>query len=187
MTFVRGWAVLVASATAFVGCASNPEVARTTSVPSQELSPEPDAPVRNFRYMGLSGAVVDGVRFRGRMTLVAMIATYDTASQAQVRFLKSVLRHHAPRINVVVIVLEPAHHRPMVEAFAATLELPYPVAMADEVTIAGRGPFDGLHHVPSGVLLDRDGRERWRNIGLIEPRELREAIARYDDQRDKAR
>ena len=47
-------------------------------------------------------------------------------------------------------------------------------------TRCGGADQDG---VPSGL----DGRERWRNIGLIEPRELREAIARYDDQRDKAR
>jgi hypothetical protein len=54
----------------------------------------------------------------------------------------------------------------MVEAFVAALNLPYPVAMADRATLAGEGPFRGLHHVPSIVILDREGREAHRRLGI---------------------
>lgn len=139
-------------------------------------------PVRTFEFELLDGTRIDHRSLRGRMTLVAFLATYDTASQAQARFLKAALLRHVPRINVLAIVLEPEHHRPLVDAFRSSLELPYLVALADRDTIAGRGPFEGLHHVPSVVLLDRDGHERWRHLGIIETVALRKAIAAHDSR-----
>jgi hypothetical protein len=64
----------------------------------------------------------------------------------------------------------------MVEAFVAALDPPYPVAIADRATLAGEGPFRGLHHVPSIVILDRQGREAYRRLGLIEGSALEEVL-----------
>ena len=114
------------------------------------------------------------------MSLIVFAATYDTASQAQARIAQAILRQHVPRINVLLVALEPPHHRMLVDAFAQSLNLSYPVALADADTIAGRGAFEGLQHVPSVVLLDRQGRERWRHLGLVREEGVRRALRRYD-------
>jgi hypothetical protein len=162
---------------ALMGCA--PIDADPPLAVSRELS---DGPVRRFSFRALDGRVVSSQGYRGRMTVVAMVATYDTASQAQAKFLETVVRRHTPRINALLLVLEPPEHQPLVEAYASSLGLSYDVAIADAATIAGKGAFPGLHHVPSIVLLDRAGREVWRNFGLVEADNLSEAIADYDDQ-----
>ena len=77
-------------------------------------------------------------------------------------------------------MLEPPENRPLVETFATSLDLHYDVVHADQRTTAGDGPFPGLHHVPSVVLMDRDGREVWRNLGLIPADRLRDVIADHD-------
>jgi len=112
----------------------------------------------------------------GRISVIGFLATYDVASQAQARFLADLVRSHKPRINAAVLILEPPENKPMVEAFVAALNLPYPVAMADRATLAGEGPFRGLHHVPSVVILDRQGREAVRRLGLSETSTLDEIV-----------
>jgi hypothetical protein len=134
---------------------------------------------RSFSYTTLDERVVTSGSYRGRMTVIALVATYDTASQAQARFVSSVYLRHAPRINALMLVLEPRENAPLADAFRSSLGLRYDVALADEDTIAGRGPFPGLHHVPSIVLLDRDGREVWRQLGLVDDQTLIEAIVTH--------
>ena len=140
-------------------------------------------PERQFRYQTLTGQLVTDRTYRGRMTLVLLAATYDAGSQVQARYLETVVRRHAPRINALMLVMEPPQNAPLAEAFAASLGLSYDVALAGRATIAGEGPFPGLHHVPSLVLLDRQGREVWRHLGVIAAQPLDEAIAARDDRK----
>jgi len=129
-----------------------------------------------FAFETLQGKPLTSESLRGRVTVVGFLTTYDVPSQAEARFLSSIARRHTPRVNVVGLILEAAENRPLAEAFTAALTLPYPVALADEATIAGEGAFAGLHHVPSVVILDREGREAYRHVGLIEEAALDEAI-----------
>jgi len=138
----------------------------------------PGAPL-SFAYTTLDGRAVSSARYRDRMTVIALAATYDTASQAQARFVNSVYQRHAPRINALLLVLEPADHLPLAEAFVQSLDLRYDAALADADTIAGKGLFPGLHHVPSIVLLDRDGREVWRQLGVVDAATLTEVLKKY--------
>jgi hypothetical protein len=108
--------------------------------------------------------------------VIAFGTTYDVPSQAQVKFLAQVHRDHTPRINVALIVLEQPENEVLVAAFADALGLRFPVALADAATIRGEGPFAGLRHVPSVVILDREGRERTRNLGLMSNVEIEEAL-----------
>lgn len=133
------------------------------------------APV-HFAFETLDGKPLTSESLLGRITVIAFLTTYDFPSQAEARFVSSITRRHAPRLNGVGLILEATENRPMAEAFTAALKLPYPVALADEATIAGEGAFAGLHHVPSIVILDREGREVYRHLGLIEEAALEEAI-----------
>lgn len=148
---------------------------------TEEAAPELVLPARGqrvlFAYSTLDGQPLSTETVAGRITVIGFIATYDPLSQAQAQLLRALLRRHTPRLNVAALVLEPPENKPMAEAFIATLELNYPVALADEATIAGSGPFTGLHHVPSVVVLDREGREAWRHLGPVHTDAL-EAVVR---------
>jgi hypothetical protein len=136
--------------------------------PPVEAPPAPvEGPRVLFSYPTIDGGTLSTETLAGRNSVLAFVTTYDPASQAQARFLTGVVRRHVPRINAGIIVLEPEEHRPLIEAFGHALGLPYPVALGDKATIAGEGPFQGLHHVPSIVILDRDGREVWRHLGIV--------------------
>jgi hypothetical protein len=160
MTSRRRAPLLCALAFTLAACASEP-------LPPPEVESTPARGERIlFSYTTLDGGTVSTETLAGRYSVIGFVATYDTPSQAQARFVSMVVRKHVPRINAALIVLEPAENRPLVEAFASTLGLAFPVVLADAQTIAGEGPFQGLHHVPSIVILDREGREAWRHLGL---------------------
>ncbi|NUP04559.1 MAG: TlpA family protein disulfide reductase [Polyangiaceae bacterium] len=128
------------------------------------------------------GGQISNADLAGRVSVLVFVTTYDVPSQAQVRFLTQLSRDHVPRLNVVAVVLEPPEHQPMAAAYASTLDLKYPVVMADAATIRGEGPFAGLHHVPAVAILDRQGRERFRNLGLMDQAALEAAVVKVEEE-----
>ncbi|HSO00042.1 MAG TPA: TlpA disulfide reductase family protein [Candidatus Nanopelagicales bacterium] len=154
--------------------AEGPEAGRPLSAPRS---------VPLFSYEAVGGQEISPATLAGRVSVIGFITTYDAASQAQARILAELQREHTPRLNVAVLALEPPANAPLVEIFAQSLRLPYPVALADAPTIAGEGPFAGLHHVPSVVILDRRGREVHRRVGLA-PRAALEEIIREVERVD---
>ena len=136
----------------------------------------PSGPPLHFAFETLDGKPLTSESLRGRITVLAFLTTYDFPSQAEARFLSSIAHRHAPRLNAAALILEAAENLPLAQAFTSALALPYPVALADSATIAGEGAFSGLHHVPSIVILDREGREAYRHVGLIEEAALDQAI-----------
>lgn len=142
----------------------------TTAEPVEPETPKVIAatgtPVQ-FSYVTLDGQMLSTSTVAGRYTVLAFITTYDQVySHAQARFLSTVVNKHVPRINAGAIVLEPEENRVLVEAFVKVVAPPYPVAMANEATIRGEGPFQDLREVPTIVILDQLGREVWRHRGL---------------------
>ena len=165
--------ITLACVTVVAGCSSPPAPPET---PPPVASAPPSGPPIRFAFETIDGKQLTTESLAGRISVIGFVASYDIASQAQVRFLTGLLKRHVPRINVAILVLEPPQNLPMVEAFVGALRLPYPAALADAATIAGQGPFAGLHHVPSVVILDREGHERWRHVGLIEENEMEAAV-----------
>ena len=163
--------VALAVALALVACSPPPEAAHDPAV-----AITPSGPALQFTFEALDGKPLTSESLRGRITVLAFLTTYDFPSQAEARFLSSIARRHTPRLNAAALILEAPENRPLVEAFTSSLALPYPVALADSATIAGEGAFAGLHHVPSIVILDREGREVYRRVGLIEEPALEQAI-----------
>lgn len=163
------------------GCGAEP-VEAPDEAPDPVATTPSGKPERTFSYVTLDRRLVTHLTYRGRMTVIVFAATYDAGSQVQARFVETVFRRHAPRINAMMVVMEAPQNAPLAQAFADSLGLSFDVVMADAATIAGEGPFPGLHHVPSVVLLDRRGREVWRYLGVVEARALDDAISDRDDQ-----
>lgn len=143
---------------------------------SVALPPSAQQPPLQFSFPEVTGGELSSEKLRGRITVIGLITTYDLPSQAQVRHLSRLAREHVPRLNVALLVLEPPENRELVALFAGSLSPKLPVGMADAATTRGEGPFAGLHHVPSVVILDRDGRERFRYLGLLEQDKLDAAV-----------
>ena len=136
-----------------------------------ELEPEaPRSPARGqvvrFSYPTLDGQTLSTTTLSGRFTVLGFITTYDHFSHAQARFLSTLVNRYVPRINAGLIILEPPQNRVLMEAFQNVVAPPYPIAMADEATIRGEGPFEDVREVPTVVILDQLGREGWRHKGL---------------------
>ncbi|WP_437285598.1 TlpA family protein disulfide reductase [Sorangium sp. So ce406] len=164
-----------------MGCAGSGDAVREPAAGPPATAEVPArGPVRTFSYETLDGRALSTASLAGRFSVIGFVATYDVASQAEARFLAGLFRDHTPRINAALLVLEASENRPLVEAFVAALKLPYPVALADAPTIAGEGSFAGLHHVPSVVILDPEGREAFRHVGLITQEALEEVLRRLE-------
>jgi hypothetical protein len=159
---------LILAATA---CAAPREASAVTQV-GAPLS----APV-HFAYPTVDGrGMLATGTLAGRTSVLAFVATYDMASQAQARFLGIVQHRREPRVNVAAIVLEPLENRPLILAFRDALRLDYPMAIGDAELIAGGGPFGDVHGVPTVLVLDAEGRIIWKHVGLAKDAEIDEAL-----------
>jgi hypothetical protein len=154
------------------GGSSNPDA----RAPAADVASTPME--RAFRYESLDEHEVSSRALRGRATIIVFAATYGDASLVQTRFVQKVHAEHTPRVNAAAVFLEPVENRPLVRVFCNSLDLRFPAAMADAETIQGKGAFTGLNTVPSTVVLDAQGREVWRKVGVAPPDELRAALRR---------
>jgi hypothetical protein len=133
--------------------------------------------VRTFHFPGPEGSAFSSDGTRGRATVVLFVTTYDLSSQFEARQLSAVVRRFRPRINAGAVVLEAPQYSVLVSAFAASMELVYPVVMADRATLSGHGAFGEIRGVPTLVVLNELGREIWRREGATTVAELEEALA----------
>jgi hypothetical protein len=150
---------------------------------AQAPSSEQLGPIRSFAFPTLDGTVVSSGSLRGRLTVIGLVASYDAPSQSQALFLRALARDHAPRINVLLVMLETEEARPMIDAFEHALAAPFPVVLGDADAMAGRAPFPGLREVPSLIVLDADGHELWRHVGQLDQQQLDDLLRDLESRR----
>jgi hypothetical protein len=129
-----------------------------------------------YAFGTTDGAVVTSETTRGRVTVLLFLTTFDLASQAQAKHLEQLYRRHAPRFNAIAVVMEPPKYAELARSFGDVLGLSYPVALADEATLSGAGPFGAVTSVPSWVVLDRDARAVFAKAGALAPRDLEKTL-----------
>lgn len=153
------------------GCSGGTE----SSAPPQEAPSARGRPV-SYAWGTTDGQVVTAEALQGRATVLLFVTTFDLASQAQAKYLEDLYRTHKPRINAVAVVMEPPKYAPLASSFAEVLGLSYPVALADDATRTGKGPFGAVTSVPSWVVLDRDARPVFAHAGALPPQELARSV-----------
>jgi hypothetical protein len=151
-------------------------------------APSPAAPAHvasrpAYDYVALDGKRISSASNYGKVTVIAVIATYDLGSQVVMRELSEVRVRQPRGVAMLALVLEPPKNAPLAEAFAATLDLPFPIAMADQATLEEHGPFGPIDTVPTTIVLSPDGTEVWRHEGAVLAAELERAIVRARAQR----
>lgn len=132
---------------------------------------------RSFVFPRPNGGFVTTKSVAGRATALLFMTTFDLASQALAQRLDDVLRSHKPRANGVAVVLEPPKYAEFAQAFADSLSLSYPVAMADQAALRGAGPFGDIRAVPVLVVIDWEGREVARFSGVASAAQISDALA----------
>lgn len=138
--------VSVLCALLMLACASETHVAAVSSSSRGQ-------PIRH-RFPLPDGRSIGTDELAGRYSVILFLTTYDTVSQAIARRLEEMRHLYSPRINVLAVALEPPQNAPLVSVYAQTVALGYAVALADQDTLDGNGPFGDVRAVPALVLLD---------------------------------
>jgi len=137
---------------------------------------EVHAPI-DFTFDSVDDRPVSSDATRGKPTVIAFVNTGSLPAQAQVDFLVVMAKHDADKVNYAAVALEARENREIVELYKKALSIPFPVALADETTTAGGGPFGDVTAVPVTVILDRAGRIVLRVAGrVVKSDELRGAL-----------
>lgn len=134
--------------------------------------------VQRYVFGTTDGQELSAETFRGRVTVLLFVTTFDLASQLAAKQLNQVLHTHRPRINAAAVVLEAAKYAPLADVFRSTLELSYPVAIADLELLQRSSTLGEVRSVPTLIILDAQGREVLRRSGTFSPQELERFIAR---------
>jgi hypothetical protein len=167
-------APLAAALAALLSVACAPAATITPTAPERALG----APIQfDFPAVG-DDVIVNSETTRGRVTALLFITTFDLASQLLVRRLGEVVTSFSPRANAAAVVIEAPRYAELLPAYRQAMSLPFPVVMADFATQQERGPFGNIAHVPTLVVLDREGREVYRHEGALARGEIEDALRR---------
>ncbi len=168
----RAWAA-IASLALLTECAHSSNDAAIGSSTRPEGA---TAPV-TFKLDSLDERDVSTASVAGKPTVIAFVTTWDLSSQAQMDYLVPMAKRDGAQVNYVMVALQEAQDRELVEVFAHHLGVAFPSALAGPDLIAGGGPFGPLKAVPTTVILDRAARMVWRHVGIARPEEIRSGLS----------
>jgi hypothetical protein len=131
----------------------------------------------DFAFQGPHGEPVRAEQLRGRRTLVLLLTTFDMASQLMAQRVNEWLHTAKPRINALGVVMEAPKYALFLETYQQTLQLDYPLALADHATLGGRGAFGDVSYIPTLLVLDSLGREVARLSGPVSDERIEDALA----------
>ena len=140
--------------------------------PQDESDSDSRGQVQRYVFGTTDGEEVSSEGMRGRVTALVFVTTFDLASQVAAKQLNHALHTHQPRINAAAVVLEAAKYAPLADVFRSSLQLSYPVALADLATLAQNSTLGEVHSVPTVLVFDAQGREVLRKYGAFTSEEL---------------
>ncbi len=152
---------------------------------------EPEAPVGasdkgepelgrsvSFEFDSLDARPVTSAALRGKVSVLVFVTTWDLLSQAQVGYVVQMAKHDGDQVNYVLVALQDRADRELVEEYGRTLKVTFPVALGDPASRVGQGPLGDVHMIPTVVIVDSEGRLRWKHVGLAKNDVLRGALSR---------
>jgi hypothetical protein len=141
---------------------------------------EPEGRVQQFDFGTTDGEELSSATTRGRVTVLVFVTTFDLASQVVAKRLNQVARTHRPRINAGAVVLEAPNYAPLASVFRSTLELSYPVALADLPALEQNSGLGEVRSVPTVLVLNGEGREIVRKLGACTVSDLERWVERAE-------
>ena len=146
---------------------------RVTDLPPEDESDaDSRGQVQRYVFGTTEGEEVSAEGMRGRVTALVFVTTFDLASQVAAKQLNQALHKHRPRINAAAVVLEAAKYAPLADVFRTSLQLSYPVAIADIPTLLQNSTLGEVRSVPTLIVFDAHGREVLRQYGAFSSEDL---------------
>lgn len=140
--------------------------------PVQKLdSQAPPAPA--FTLKDLRGRTVRLGDSRGKVVLINFWATWCAPCQAEMPELVKWQKEYRARGLQIIGVTYPPERRGSVRRVARRLKLNYPVLFGTSATAEAYEVGDVL---PVTVIVDREGKIRWRVLGILESEEFKEKV-----------
>jgi hypothetical protein len=134
----------------------------------------------DFAFADIDGQTISDERVAGRVTVLLFATTFDLNSQAQAKFLEDAYRTHAPRINAVLVLLEPPKYVDLARSYRDILRLSYPVALADQDEVRSSARFPSVRAVPTWIVLDRNGRVEAFQEGNLDADRLEQLLGKAE-------
>ncbi len=132
-----------------------------------------------FNFDSLDDRPVTSQALRGKLAVLAFVASDDLASQAEAGFLATMAKNDGDRVNYVLVAVEAPDRRELVQGFQSFFESKFGVSlrtgMADKDSLLGIGPFGDVSRL-SVLVLDPGGKVVWRKTGMAKPPEIRAAM-----------
>src|SRR3569833_1919807 len=110
--------------------------------------------VPEFNLTGIHGESVDSSKYRGKVVLVDFWATWCVPCEAEIPHLVEWQKQYEGD-GLLVVGLSMDDTVSPVRNYAAKHSMQYPIAMADDKTIAA---FGGVLGLPVNILIGRDGK-----------------------------
>lgn len=153
-----------------------------TSRPTGAVASPTQSKVLEFSLPALDGGLIESKDLRGRVAVLLFLTTFDVASQAQARRLEDLYRTHAPRVNVLGVVVEAPHYATLASEYRDSLGLSYQLVMGEREVLDAHQDLRNVTSVPAWIILDREGQIVSSAAGALSFDELerlvREAEAR---------
>lgn len=132
-----------------------------------------------FAVADLDGRKIDSTDLRGKIVLVDFWATWCVPCESEIPHLVSWQQQYGPQ-GLQVIGLSMDDTSGAVRPYVAKHNMQYPVAMADDRTVAA---FGGVLGLPVNVLIGRDGKMLAKHVGVTDigvlQKEVEQALARH--------
>ena len=133
-----------------------------------------NAPAPQFAVADLNGQPIDSANFRGKVVLVDFWATWCVPCEAEIPHLVEWQNQHSAD-GLQVIGLSMDDTASPVKRYVEKHKMTYPVAMADEKTIAA---FGGVLGLPANILIGRDGKLIAKHVGVTDIHVLQQEVER---------
>ncbi len=140
--------------------------------PAKPVTQNAAAP--QFSITDLNGKTVDSASLRGKVVLVDFWATWCVPCEAEIPHLVEWQDKHASE-GFQVIGLSMDDTAGPVKSYVEKKKMQYPVAMADDKTIAA---FGGVLGLPVNFIIGRDGRLISRHAGVTDINVLQQEVER---------
>lgn len=127
-----------------------------------------------FSVTGLNGQLIDSSAFHGKVVLVDFWATWCVPCEGEIPHLVEWQNQHAAD-GLQVVGLSMDDSASPVKSYVEQHKMTYPIAMADEKTIA---TFGGVLGLPANILIGRDGKLIAKHVGITDINRLQQEVER---------
>jgi peroxiredoxin len=162
----------------FVATAQKGKTSVKANVKAKKAEPVPAAPILapDFKLKNVSGKDVTLSSYKGKVVVLNFWATWCGPCNMETPWLVDLReQYHKQGFEIIGISVDSLddYDPAEVSAFIKEHKVNYPIAMATKEVVNTFGPVSGL---PTTIVIDRQGKIKYRHRGLISFDDLKEKV-----------